>query len=499
MSKLLIIDDEPAIIAVLKPGLATMNIEVVTADCAMAGLKQIAAESPDAILLDIFLPDLSGLELFERIHETDDRIPVILMTGMGTTESAITAMMLGAFDYVTKPFSFAQIRDVIQRALEVGQAMRAMQTVDKLPPMELPTESMVGRCPAMQDVYKMIGRLAPQDGIVLIRGDSGTGKELVAQAIYRHSRRKKAPFQAINCAAIPDTLLESELFGHEKGAFTGADRQRVGIFEQCHGGTLFLDEIGDMPPLTQAKVLRVLQNQQFERVGGTQTIRTDVRLIAATHRNLEEMVAAGRFRNDLYFRLNVFTLTIPPLRERIEDLPLLVDHFISRFNREMGRDIRQVSPETMEILTRYPWPGNLRELQSVLRQALLPAVGQILLPEFLPESIRQGGESGTGGSESITGSGIGDWDRFLEERLRGGTKNLYREWTERTELHLLTRVLQRTDGNQLRAAEILGITRRSLRNKLRQLGITIERSVKSADDDEDEDDEPGGDTSAASD
>ena len=492
MPKLLIIDDEPAIAAALRPGLESQKIEVITAESAQEGLTRIASDEPHAILLDIFLPDLSGLELFERIHEKDNRIPVILMTGHGTTETAITAMMLGAFDYVPKPFSFARIRELIQRALEIGQSMRAMGSgPDKPSEVASLSESMVGRCPAMQEVYKMIGRLAPQDGIVLIRGESGTGKELVAQAIFRHSRRSKGPFLAINCAAIPEALLESELFGHEKGSFTGADRKRVGKFEQCNGGTLFLDEIGDMPLLTQTKVLRVLQDQQFERVGGADTIRTDVRVVAATNRDLEEMVTSGQFRNDLYYRLNVFTLALPPLTERTEDIPLLMDHFIGRFNREMGRDIRRVSPESMEILARYPWPGNLRELQSVVRQSLLPAVGQVLLPEFLPPQVRQFGQPDAGPNSVPASVGSNDWEQFVEERLRSNAKNLYYDWFAKTELYLLTRVLNHTDGNQLRAAGILGITRRSLRNKLKTYGITIERSVKSGDgaDDDDDDDE----------
>ncbi len=497
MTKLLIIDDEPAIASALRPGLEAMKIEVVTAETAADGLEKIASEMPHAILLDIYLPDLSGLELFQRIHGQDDRVPVILMTGQGTTETAITAMMLGAFEYVPKPFSFSKIREVIQQALEIGVSMRQMQTASNDPPLETSnTEVMVGRCPAMLEVYKMIGRLAPQDGIVLIRGESGTGKELVAQAIYRHSRRARGPFVAINCAAIPEPLLESELFGHERGAFTGADRKRIGKFEQCNGGTLFLDEIGDMPWLTQSKVLRVLQQQQFERVGGMETIQTNVRVIAATNRNLEEMVTEGQFRNDLYFRLNVFTLTLPPLRERTEDLPGLVDHFIGRFNREMGRDIRRVAPETQEILARYLWPGNLRELQSVIRQSLLPAVGQILLPEFLPEVVRRGGEvpvleqgPGSSSTHGDSSSGDSEWEQFVEDRLKEQSTNLYYEWFNKTETYLLKRVLQHTDGNQLRAAAILGITRRSLRNKLKTLGITIERSVRSPGASEEEDDD----------
>jgi DNA-binding NtrC family response regulator len=312
---------------------------------------------------------------------------------------------------------------------------------------------------------------------VLILGESGTGKELVARAVYQHSRRATGPFLAINCAAIPENLLESELFGHEKGAFTGADRRSIGKFEQCSGGTLFLDEIGDMTPLTQAKVLRVLQDGRFERVGGNETVRTDVRVIAATNRELEQMVAAGEFRGDLYYRLGIVTITLPPLRERAEDLPLLVDHFLRRFSPEMGKEVVQVSPESLELLRCYPWPGNLRELQSVLRQSLLRAQGPVLLADFLPPAVR--GEAPT---ETGPRSAAIDWEEFLDERLRAGSRDLYSEALAQMERSLVTRVLRHTGGNQPQAAKVLGITRGSLRTKIRTLGIKIERSVWSAGD-----------------
>lgn len=486
MPSLLIIDDESLIPNAIRIGFRGLNVEVRTAATAAEGLAAVTAERPSAILLDIGLPDMSGLELFLLIKALDRHIPVILMTGQGTTSTAIEAMKWGAFDYVLKPFDFSHIRDLVLAAFEIGRAMQV--------PVTMPHESsaiaddadtLVGVSQPMQEVYKMVGRVAPQDGIVLIRGESGTGKELVARAIFHHSRRCDGPYLAINCAAIPETLLEGELFGHEKGAFTGADRRRIGRFEQCNGGTLFLDEIGDMPLLTQAKILRVLQEQQFERVGGTETIRTDVRLITATNRPLESMVAAGQFREDLYYRLNVFTIALPPLRQRVDDLPFLVRHFLDRFNREMDREVREISPETLQILSHYPWPGNLRELQSVLRQALLRAVGPVLLPEFLPESVRRVSETPPVREAGHSADGF-NWDEFVDERLKAGTGNLYTEWFSRMERHLITRVLRHTFGNQLQAASILGITRRSLRNKIRTLGITIERSVSSEDDSEEE-------------
>jgi two-component system nitrogen regulation response regulator GlnG len=331
----------------------------------------------------------------------------------------------------------------------------------------------VGRCAAMREVYKAIGRVAPHDVNVLIRGESGTGKELVARAIFQHSKRSSRAFMAINCAAIPETLLESELFGHEKGSFTGADRQRIGKFEQISGGTLFLDEIGDMPVPLQAKILRVLQEQQFQRVGGSETVTTDVRIIAATHRDLEAAVTAERFRGDLYYRLNVFAIELPPLRERGEDLPLLIDHLVRRFSQELNKDVHQVAPEVMELLRRYPWPGNVRELQSTLQQAILQAAGPIILTEDLPRTVRNPVRSPLPGAAE-GGEGL-EWEQFLTQALHERVPDLYARALERMERSLLTRVLRQTGGHQTRASEILGITRGSLRHKLRTLGMKVDQ------------------------
>ena len=287
----------------------------------------------------------------------------------------------------------ATVASVVGEALEVSRRMREPTLVAETAPDPDVEDAILGSCPAMREVYKAIGRVAAQDVPVLITGESGTGKELVARAIYQHGPRGKAAFLALNCAAIPESLLESELFGHEKGAFTGADRRRIGKFEQCNGGTLFLDEIGDMPLALQAKILRVLQEQTFERVGGNETIRTDVRLIAATHRDLKAWSAEGRFRPDLYYRLGVFNIHLPPLRERGDDLRLLVERYLRRYSRELGREVRELAPETLERLRSYRWPGNIRELQSVLKQALLRASGTVLLPAFLPEPLGESGQA----------------------------------------------------------------------------------------------------------
>ena len=334
-----------------------------------------------------------------QLRQIDARIPVVLVTVVRSADSAIEAMRQGAYDYLLKPLDLQKLDRVIGEALKVARLMREPAVVAETPPDDdQPGEAIVGSCPAMQEVYKAIGRVADQTFPVLITGESGTGKELVARAIYQHGPRAKAPFLALNCAAIPETLLESELFGHEKGAFTGADRRRIGKFEQVSGGTLFLDEIGDMPPPTQAKVLRVLQEQAFERVGGNETIRTDVRLIAATHRDLKAWSDEGKFRPDLYYRLGVFTIHLPPLRERGEDLALLVQFYLRRVSRELGREVREVAPEALERLRGYSWPGNVRELQSVLKQALLRAHGPVLLPDFLPELPEAPGARRAGGA-----------------------------------------------------------------------------------------------------
>jgi DNA-binding NtrC family response regulator len=471
MPSLLVIDDEPAILHAFRRAFERDDVILLTAASGDEGLEQAARHDPDVVVLDINLPDQPGLEVFRQLRERDARVPVIFITGHGTTETAIEAMKLGAFDYLLKPLELASLEELVGRAFEISRLTRVPARTENDPP-EAGADVLVGGCPPMQEVYKTIGRVAPQDVTVLILGETGTGKELVARAIYQHSRRAAGPFLAVNCAAIPETLLESELFGHEKGAFTGADRRRIGKFEQCNGGTLFLDEIGDMSPLTQAKILRVLQDQVFERVGGNETIRTDVRIIAATNRDLKRMVAEETFRSDLYYRLSVFTIRLPPLRERGGDIPLLTRHFLRRFSAEFGKTVMDASPETLELLRRYSWPGNLRELQSVIKQSLLHAAGPVLLPEFLPESVREAAPP-----MAASAADHSTLDDYINSRLQAGGDDIFSEVVRAVKYRLLTQALQATGGNQLQAARLLGISRSTLRNELRGLGITVERTV----------------------
>jgi two-component system nitrogen regulation response regulator GlnG len=436
----------------------------------------VAGQAPDAILLDVHLPDLSGLEAYQRIRQLDARIPVIFITWAATADTAIEAMKEGAYDYLFKPLDLARLRTVVVQALELGRLMRRPAVVAQTPSEEDGGDAIIDRCPARAEVYKAIGRVAAQNVIVLITGESGTGKELVARAIYQHGPRARAPFLAINCAAIPENLLESELFGHEKGAFTGADRRRIGKFEQCSGGTLFLDEIGDMPLATQAKVLRLLQDQSFERVGGNETVCTDVRLIAATHRDLKAWSEQGRFRPDLYYRLNVFTIPLPALRERGDDLPLLIQHYLRRFSRELGKQVREITPEALELLCRYPWPGNIRELQGVLKQALLQATGTVLIPAFLPELLRVPPDSAAGhdaGTEADF-----SFEAFILRRLEEGSTTLSAETHQQLDRLLLRLVLRHTGGNQVQAARVLGISRQTLRSKVRELRLDVTGSAE---------------------
>jgi nitrogen regulation protein NR(I) len=472
MPRLLVIDDEPNVLYSMEKSLRSETLEVLTARTAKEGLELVRQRQPDTVILDVRLPDMYGLDAFDRIHEIDPRVPVIVITAYAATETAIEAMKRGAFEYLIKPVDFPHLRDLVRRATELSRLSRVPAVFGGTEPSKVPVDRIIGSSAVMQDVYKAIGRVAPQDVTVLLLGESGTGKELVARAIYQHSQRSRAPFLAINCAAIPEPLLESELFGHERGAFTGADRRRIGKFEQAHGGTIFLDEIGDMSMSIQSKVLRLLQAQHFERLGGNETIQTDVRVIAATNQNLEKLAAEGRFRQDLFYRLNVFTIRLPPVRERLDDLPALVEHFLKTFSAEFGKPIHGVSPEALQQLERHTWPGNVRELQSTIKYAIVQCAGPVLTPDCFPESI------GTrAAAQQASGTDVEGLTRFVRHLLDAGESEIYDKVSRKVDHLVLEEVLRHCRGNQVQASELLGISRTTLRAKLRSLGLSIEKQI----------------------
>lgn len=476
MPKLLIIDDEPGVLFSLESALASPSLTVVSAETASDGLEAARRENPDVILLDVQLPDCNGLEVFNQLHAADPRLPVIIMTAHGTTDTAIEAMKRGSFDYLIKPVELSELRDVLDRAVELSRLSRTPAVFNETPQPGLRGDQFIGRSRAMHDVYKQIGRVAAQDVNVLILGESGTGKELVARALFQHSQRKDKLFLAINCAAIPETLLESELFGHEKGSFTGADKRRIGKFEQADGGTLFMDEIGDMSLPTQSKVLRILQEQRFERIGGNEVVATNVRLIAATHQDLPRLVEQGRFRNDLFYRLNVFTIQLPPLRERLEDLPMLVDYFVSKFNGELHKRIALVAPEAMSRLLQHPWPGNIRELQNAIKYAIVQAPGEVLTSDCLPLSI-QGGEHPLippprAAATSEQALDLIELTRYL---ISTQQPDIYETIINAVDRIVLREALLQTNGNQVAASELLGIARNTLRTKLKTLNLNVDK------------------------
>ncbi len=475
MPTILAIDDDRTVLRLIEKALEDANVEVLTAANAELGLKILTESDVAVCLLDIMLPEMNGLELAKKIQTLDARLPVIFITSLDDSDTTIEAMKLGAYEYCSKPLDVQQVQDVVEKALAARRLMQDPVTFEQEVTQSVGDgDQLVGNSPAMVEVYKQIGRVAAQQVPVLIRGESGTGKELIARAIYQHSHRGDQCYIAVNCAALSETLLESELFGHEKGAFTGAERQHIGKFEQCNGGTIFLDEIGDMSPLLQSKVLRLLQEQKFERVGGSKTITTDVRIISATNCDLESMIDENEFRLDLYHRINTVEIHLPPLRERGDDINLLINHFMRQFSKEMDKQIEGISSEAIETLRTFPWPGNIRELRSVIRRAILMATGPVIVPENLTEDVLNGGEFDAAKSKAVDSTGIAD---FVSRQIESGSSDVYAETLAMMERQLLTKVLCATDGNQSKAAEILGITRGSLRTKIRSLGIAIERVV----------------------
>jgi nitrogen regulation protein NR(I) len=462
---ILLIEDDASLAANLCDVLAEDGFKVVACHRGDEGLRHAGKDECDVVLTDLRLPGTGGLELVRQLHETQPRLPVVLMTAHGTIETAIEATKLGAYDYLQKPFEMRGLLGLLHRAVDAGRLMRE--------PVALPDTAagsrtaLVGASRAMQDVCKEIGRVAARPVTVLIRGETGTGKELAARAIYQHSPRAQAPFIAINCAAIPENLLESELFGHERGAFTGAEQRRIGRFEQANKGTLLLDEIGDLPAHTQVKLLRVLQQQTFQRVGGTEAISVDVRIIAATHRNLEAMIREGKFREDLFHRLNVVCLQLPPLRERRDDIPVLVQYFLRKYAGDFDIESPAISPDAVATLQNDPWPGNVRELENVTRRLLLAARGLSINADAVRQIL-------AARTVEIAPAGS-TFAAFADDLLARATKDelhdAHARMLAKAEREILTQAITLAKGNQAKAARWLGLSRFTLREKLRQLGL----------------------------
>ena len=474
LSTILIIDDDDRLRKSFEKLLTEEGYTAKSAPSGEAGLKVIQKEIPDLVVLDMRLPGMNGFETFQAIHKVETKLPVIIMTAFGTTETAIEATKLGAFDYILKPFDIPDMLAVIVKALEAGRFMRSPVDMN-VSPEKTSREAIIGRSNPMQEVYKAIGRVASTDATVLIRGDSGTGKELVARAIYQHSLRTGKPFLVINCVAIPETLLESELFGYEKGAFTGAVHRRVGKIEQAHGGTIFLDEIGDMPLSLQAKILRLLQEKSIERIGGRQTIPVDVRVIAATNRDLETAIVDGRFREDLYYRLNVVNIWLPLLNDRPDDIPLLAKYFLARFTKKADMSNPGITKEAKAFLTNHHWPGNVRELANTIQKALIFNRGAPLSAEDIDHAITDKSPS-----IEIEENHIDQiLKRLVRQELTSKTgKNIFDSCMDRFASVVISEALNLTGGNRSQAAKLLGLSRPTLHSKIEKYRLKLETSVK---------------------
>ena len=488
MSKLLLIDDDKDVHYAFQRNFNEPEIELTTVSSGEEGLRIIPKLKPDLVILDNRMgTGMTGLETLRRIRHSDAKLLVILMTAYGTTQTAIEAMKLGAYDYLLKPFDVPKLKEVVLNALKAAREMREGTRYNFEPggrpllqPEDLESE-IVGQSEPMREVFKLIGQFASTDTTVLITGESGTGKELVAKAIWQHSDRHGGPFVAVNCAAIPEQLLESELFGHERGAFTGAVNQRIGKFEQCKGGVIFLDEIGDMTPATQTKILRVLQARKFERVGGNASIDADVRVIAATNKALEQAVAAGQFREDLFYRLHGVHIHMPPLRDRKGDIPLLVKYFLHKLTGGPSAQLKSIASNAVRTLERYHWPGNVRELESVLRRVCVVAQGDVVLLKDLPPEVTGEGPSASPvlSAEATTGeNGISDLVALARQLFQWARRDPKLKVIPAVERELVIQALKETGGNQVHASKLLGITRATLRKRIEKYGIQREFSVK---------------------
>jgi DNA-binding NtrC family response regulator len=457
MNRILIVDDEKQIRRILSVLLTEHGYDVAEAESGEEALALQPEFQPQVVLLDLSLPGIDGLETLRRLHERDPRIDCLMMTAYGTIRSAVEAMRRGAFDYLTKPFDNDELLLIVSRALELRRLNAEVEALRNELEARYGFSEIIGISPQMQEVFRVMAKVARVDATVLIVGESGTGKELVARAIHRRSTRAAGPFVAVNCSAVPQTLIESEFFGHEKGAFTDARASRPGKFEQADGGTLFLDEIGDLSVEAQAKLLRALQDRQITRLGARRPTPVDVRVIAATNKDLERAVREGAFREDLYWRINVVSITLPPLRQRREDLPLLLDHVLDRFNRELGLAVKSIAPEARRLLLEYDWPGNVRELENTLCQAMILCDEDVLMVSDLPPRIR--GELPEGPISSSS-----DLNKLK-------LADAVREATDRLEKMMIQARLAEHKGNRTATAEGLGISRKTLFNKMRQYNL----------------------------
>jgi nitrogen regulation protein NR(I) len=478
--EILVVDDEKSMRRVLRAMLEKQGYKVHTAVNGREAIEVMEDRMIFAIISDIKMPIMDGMELLDRVLHHYRDTPVILITAHGTVDNAVAALKKGAFDYITKPFDMQELQNVVKKAVDT----RKLNSLDYNPlPQEPGYCDIIGRSPQMMEIYDIITKVADTPSTVLITGEHGTGKELVARALHQNSARSHKPFITINCAAIPQNLMESELFGYEKGAFTGAVSSKAGRFELADQGTLFLDEIGEIPIDMQVKLLRVLQYGQFERVGGIQTIKVDVRLVAATNRALEEMIREGTFRQDLYYRLKVVPIKLPPLRDRCSDIPLLLKHFLQRFNQRLKKNIREVTPEAIEYLQSYEWPGNIRELENLVERALLFAEGSVIAVQDLPQEFKEHGCNGgpkyikQSESDTLQKQHKDESGEDLQPKPHSSDNaalslpEMWRQEKERLEYKMISQALIQTEHNVTQAAKILGISRKSLQKKMKELGL----------------------------